>query len=309
MSDIAFSKPKMIGCCPASPNFFGRKRRGREARLNYGDEIMLRYEQQGQTPDVIAKHFGITPGLVRTIIRERGGRILSISERKRVYSLNEDFFSCIDTEEKAYILGFIYADGSVSPEKGTLCISQSKPDLQILEKIKTSMGSSSPVHVYINSRSNMNRKPTAILSIHSKKLLSDLSRHGCVKNKTFKTSFPFHSLSSDLYRHFIRGYFDGDGSIAMPLAKKPRPNAIIVGTEEMLSGIAMATSIVFCSVHYSMYTRHPERNHNIRQMHINRAVDAGRFLWWIYHDASIFMARKRDRYMAVMRATIDRFAA
>jgi hypothetical protein len=65
-------------------------------------------------------------------------------------------------------------------------------------------------------------------SIYNTKIVSDLYKHGCVNNKTFKIKLP--KLREDLIRHFIRGYFDGDGCISLP-------NIKILGNEDFISSL------------------------------------------------------------------------
>ncbi len=289
----------MIGCCPATANFYGRKQRGRETRAKYTQEILKRYSD-GESTDAIGRSIGATGGLVKTIVRENGGHIKTIAEWKRKHALNERFFQTIDTEEKAYFLGFMYADGSVNPVKKTVCLSQAEPDADMLLKLKAACSSAAPVRIYRRSHGDAseNRHATAMLNLHSSSMVEDLISHGCVPNKTFKTRFPFDSVPTPLRRHFIRGYFDGDGSIPLGARGKPMPSAVVVGTKEFLDEILMVTASAIGEIKHTFHVRHPERNHNITQLHISTQSEAVRFLWWLYNDASVFMDRKMSRYIA-----------
>lgn len=126
----------------------------------------------------------------------------------RKYFLNENYFESIDSENKAYWLGFIAADGCVyidsrKKTRKTLRIELSKKDVEVLEKFKKDLKSEHPVKFW-------KKRESVSLSITCKKLVNDLINLGIVPKKTFKLNFP--NIKKKYYNHFIRGYFDGDGS-------------------------------------------------------------------------------------------------
>lgn len=135
---------------------------------------------------------------------------------ERIYNVDESFFKKIDTEEKAYILGFMYADGCNhhNPSKCnySISITQLTQDVDILEKINNAMTSDYPIHTYVQKENN---KEKSVLLISSKDLSQDLCKLGCSEAKTFSIRFPNENqyFDDNLMCHFIRGYFDGDGCI------------------------------------------------------------------------------------------------
>src|SRR5690606_3697907 len=84
----------------------------------------------------IAKKYNIEPCTVRQIVRRLGGEIRKRGECNRRYPINHDFFDEIDTEEKAYFLGFMMADGSVDKRGGSFKIVIHKQDEHILEEFR-----------------------------------------------------------------------------------------------------------------------------------------------------------------------------
>ena len=133
----------------------------------------------------------------------------------REYQINEDFFDIINTEEKAYILGFFYADGTNCELNGELIgisFTQLEQDVDILEKIKSAMNAD---YNFYSCVQKTNEKIKYKFSINSKKLSKRLSELGAPPRKSLILKFPNKDIfkSEDLIRHFIRGYFDGDGSI------------------------------------------------------------------------------------------------
>ena len=119
------------------------------------------------------------------------------------YQLDEDIFAKIDSSEKAYWLGFLFADGYQNNQEIVLNISTK--DLDHVEKFKSFLNSTHPIK--INSKRNI-----ASFRVSSKKMCDDLQRVGCVKAKTFILEPP-SSITPKLIPDFIRGYFDGDGCI------------------------------------------------------------------------------------------------
>lgn len=130
----------------------------------------------------------------------------------RKHDFDQTFFDKIDTEEKAYVLGFIYADGCNNrhPTTGELTISQMERDVDILEKIKKVMKSTYPISEEKNKWGGIEKRFR--FYIYGQKLNKQLTNLGVVHNKSLILKFPAF-ISDDLMPHFIRGYFDGDGSV------------------------------------------------------------------------------------------------
>ena len=129
----------------------------------------------------------------------------------RKHNFNQEFFDIIDTEEKAYILGFIYADGCNNrhPSTGELSISQMERDVDILFKIKKAMDSTYPIS---EEKIKSSKEKRFRFYVYSKKIALQLNNLGVVHNKSLILKFP-DFISDELMPHFIRGYFDGDGSV------------------------------------------------------------------------------------------------
>lgn len=164
-------------------------------------------EQIGRSQHAVLRHLHkVVPELV-----EKNRTTVPNNTRRKKYTVNHDYFEQIDSEEKAYILGFIYADGYVA-DKGALEIGLHPKDISILEFIKKQLGATAPIKPH-HSKNSYSKVGLMRLQVHSKKLTEDLKKWGCCPNKTFKIKFPSF-LKESLTRHFIRGYFDGDGCIS-----------------------------------------------------------------------------------------------
>jgi len=133
------------------------------------------------------------------------------------YSCDENFFEKIDNEYKSYWLGFIAADGNVmSKPSYTLHIGLESSDACHIEEFKKHINATNPVRhsLYKYNKYNDNRfLKLSRIDIYSQKIISDLNTHGIMPNKTKQLNWNdlTKNIPDELIRHFIRGYFDGDG--------------------------------------------------------------------------------------------------
>ncbi|MDO8516119.1 MAG: LAGLIDADG family homing endonuclease [bacterium] len=121
----------------------------------------------------------------------------------RKYEVNEQFF---DTWSPvvAYVLGFWFADGYMRKDKSYRILFFSN-DLQIIRSIRGAMGSSHPI------RKKSKFDQCWVINMCSKRLYQDLEKLGGISCKSKTLSFP--NIPANYLRDFIRGYFDGDGSV------------------------------------------------------------------------------------------------
>lgn len=126
----------------------------------------------------------------------------------KIYQMNENYFSEINTHEKAYILGFIYADGCVkcSKEEYSLEIAQKIERKDILEHIINALNSNIPIKEYIPGIVQIN--------FCSKQIANDLIKLGAVPNKSLILEFPTEKqVPKEYLSSFVLGCFDGDGCV------------------------------------------------------------------------------------------------
>lgn len=142
--------------------------------------------------------------------------------------IRHNFFKSIETEIQAYLLGFIMADGSVNEKRHTLTININKKDAELFKLFNII----SP-DAYIHEEKNYESKATVRgktvknsgslrLCISSIVLIEDLKKLGVVENKTY-SQLNIPNIPDNLIKHFIRGYFDGDGCITYSVIK-PNPD-------------------------------------------------------------------------------------
>lgn len=204
------------------------------------------------------------------------------------YSLNDHYFEKIDTEEKAYFLGLMYADGSVSYFNNNIRLYLSGDrDKIIIEKFKKSIEATHPLK--INKMKDPNHKTSYGLSFASIKMKKDLFKLGCAPNKTFNLKFPTEEqVPKYLMRHFLRGYFDGDGSVSI-MKNAANWQAYFLGNLNFLNKLSDFLKLeigVECLIH-------PQRN--IFQ-YVFTAEKCQKILKFLYEDSSIFLDRKKELY-------------
>lgn len=130
---------------------------------------------------------------------------------------NKEFFDKIDTIEKAYWLGFLYADGYVTSDN-RWGVELGYEDYDHLHNLLCAFGYNGDLKV----RERKGVKSCSFL-INNKYMTSSLISKGVIPNKTYSLLFPSEDIiSKDLYSHFIRGFFDGDGCVYITRYKKPR---------------------------------------------------------------------------------------
>ncbi len=168
----------------------------------------------GMSIDKISKELNICYPTLCKILKHLAPNAVCIhKERARhsytKYTCDYDFFNIIDTENKAYWLGFIYADGHLCKDSYKLEIRLSETDINHLRKFKIAINYSADVISGIKDTNFKKASKFALLYIHSKEMVNDLSKFIPRGKKSDKVKFP--ELQENLYQHFIRGYFDGDG--------------------------------------------------------------------------------------------------
>lgn len=193
-----------------------------------------------------------------------------------------DFFEKWN-KENAYIFGFILADGHIHyGNKNYLQFELASYDKDILEKIKSILQYEGPI--------SYSKRNTCKLQINNKKIISDIIDLGMPsKDKTFNSVFP-KSLPKKYIPDFIRGVFDGDGSIVY---SNKRLYFQILGTKDLLKGIK--DNLPIATNNISIYDRNRNgTNVFCLQVKNKKTLD---IFDWLYKDASIYLDRKYNKYL------------
>ena len=258
----------------------------KQRRLSHREktELFAKYETGKFTAVDLAKEYPISSTAINGLLRRHGYKAKSQSELQRKYNIDETFFDVIDTEEKAYFLGFLYADGCNATNRNAVILSLKEDDRDILEKLNSLLQPQKPL-----GRTKYGQNTLMISNKHISQRLIEL---GCHRAKTYSLVFPSEKqVPKYLVRHFVRGYFDGDGWVG-------KNSICIVGTIDFCNSLSSLLKNKF-DINCYIRARHPERKNNIRMLEIN-SRQARVFLKWIYGNSTIHMQRKYDRYIKQM---------
>ena len=215
------------------------------------------------------------------------------------YVYNKDFFEKIDTEAKAYWLGFLYADGCINRiyrgekvKAMDLELGLARIDENHLYKFLNDLESNIEVKRKTNRYKGKTYESSRV-HVCCTKMCRDLIKLGCTPQKSLDIVFPSNELvPENLIKHFIRGYFDGDGCIS-PSNQCNTIICNIVGTKNFL-------------VHVCEYLHKNEiinfipkiyKKGNAFEVFFHGNENNKKFLSWLYDDAIVYLDRKYKKYV------------
>ena len=191
-------------------------------------EEALELYKNGMSLSQIGKQLKIDRNRLSRDLKKMG---ITITQNGQKYNYNMEIFKKIDTEEKAYWLGFLYADGYNNGKDVELTLQES--DYNHLVKFRKFIGDES-IKILYKKKTKAYR-----IYIHSKEIAQDLINLGCFQAKSLTLKFPTEEqVPKYLIHHFMRGYFDGDGSITSIIPKKCIKEQFgfsVIGTSEFLN--------------------------------------------------------------------------
>lgn len=237
----------------------------------------------------IMKKYNISSPKIHVILKLNNIEITPSAYHKNYKNkVNHDFFNVIDTEEKAYWLGFLYADGYNDTKFYQIELSLKEEDFEMVNLFKSTLSSSYKI---MKRKINLNGKTFYSYRhiIYSKKLSKRLEKLGCPKNKSLILKFPDKNIvPNNLIHHFMRGYFDGDGCIS--------------GTKFMLNGTKQFLDLFIkvlrnnTNISKAGYWSMDGKAHRWSHASKKDLKLIGNFL---YKDAHIYLKRKYDKFNAL----------
>lgn len=240
----------------------------------YKDKKWLEEQAKNKrTKREIAKELNVSVDTVRNWSKKLNVQFEEQNGGIRKNNFNVNFFEEIDTEEKAYFLGFIAADGWVSKER-ELSINLHNKDEEILEKFCELIGSQ-------KEKIRIKDVKYRLLLLCSKKIVEDLGKYGIVQNKTKVLTFP-KELKRELIIHYIRGIFDGDGHIGTHQC------IFVTGSDKFAEEFTEILKKQFNLIP----TIRKEKNTNI--FTFNRRDHT--FIKNLYENSTIFLKRKKESF-------------
>lgn len=226
--------------------------------------------------------------------------------KKYPYTCDYHYFDEINTEEKAYWLGFLTADGWISKNDksnvGVTGIELQYGDINHLKKFNKSIKGNyqitdrwrtCSISTYPNKKNHM-----CIIRIFSLTMYNSLVEKGFTKDKSYDCYIPH--LRQDLVRHYMRGYFDGDGCFTF-INKSLHIN-FVTASKMLNDDIIKILETENFNYTKSMFST--EFDTTMYKIHICTQEDQVRFLDWIYKDCSIYLDRKYKKYLKVKNSQI-----
>lgn len=265
--------------------------------MNITPEIQ-RWASFGMSLPWLSRRTGYPVNRLASAVRR--GLLIRPPLAKAKYYCDYDFFSVIDTEEKAYWLGFLYADGCVTDAGGVNLLLGGQDKAHLVKYVK-SINAEHPVeerHDAIRYNGVFHHMQHNVkVRLYSKRMAADLLKLGVGPRKSLTLTFPNHQqVPPDLLHHFVRGYFDGDGSISW--SSRHRYNGhwalSIIATdafnEKMLGMLNKEIGLRTANLRPHPNTR------GMSYLNIYSIPDMNRFRDYIYRDATVYLDRKMERF-------------
>lgn len=239
----------------------------------------------------IGKEVHKDKGTIKKILLKHGYNIEETKRYGRIsdYNIDESFFENIDTEEKAYWLGFFLGDGYITKDNKSIELALQKQDKEHVEKFKKVLNSSNKIA--FKEKVNAYK-----FSCSSEKLCKDLNKHGVFNNKSLTFTLNEEILFSKFGRHYLRGLIDANGTIHLD-----KNNCYIV---------ALTCNELVAKQFKKYINIFKERNINYKTG--SKAVDirvysssAILFIRYLYKNANIYLERKYNKAFAVLESVVN----
>lgn len=245
-------------------------------------QYIIKEYLDGKSIKKLANAFSVHQNTIKKVLQDNDLHIRNLEESKQEKNVNYHIFDRIDTEEKAYWLGFIAADGCVS--NNYIIISLQKRDKHHLEKFARFLGcDNSKIKDY-----ELEGKEYSNFKFGSVAICKALNQWGILERKSLILQPPLFLEEENLKKAWARGYFDGDGGISLSKNKK-RAQLYCTSTKEVLNWL-----ISFLELNTTPILEHNCKN--TYRISINGFRKVKEKATFLYKDATIFLDRKYQIY-------------
>lgn len=263
----------------------------------FDKELIIRlamkdYLEGNNSISFVSNKYGINRKSIERRLKEQG------IPAKKIINCYQDAFDSIDTEEKAYWLGFIYADGYVCANTYSIGFGLKEEDKDTVKAFTEFMKFNGGCNIVRTTKFHSKEKGGYMCTtqITNKYLWESLVNKGAVPHKSLILEFPKEEWFKDksLIYHFLRGYCDGDGTLGVYPRNKKDPNSymgeslMFVGTKPFLEGVQK-----YLGKGYLMHkTNCGEKTYRL-SYGTQKANNAARLM---YENAKIYLPRKKKIY-------------
>lgn len=254
------------------------------------EELVINYYSKGFSAKKVSLHAQCNVKTVRAILLRRGIKLRNLSEASMKYTCNDSFFSNIDNEIKAYWLGALYADGNISKrasKSGQIFLTSSDEDW-VVNFMKDIESTNKP-------RKEFHKKYNTYVwkaQITSSQMFNDLNTLGCTPTKSKTITFP--RIHDGLIHHFIRGYFDGDGTVGIYTNLKSNDWKVLK------SGICSGSELFIKQLLEKLPVKNKSIYHNCVYTTKFSLNDSLALCNYMYKNANVYLERKKqifDNYL------------
>lgn len=207
-------------------------------------------------------------------------------------------FKLIDTEQKAYFLGFAYADGCIGKKRGKgKVFRMSLTDKDIIYQLKELFPFFN-IDTFDFSKYNKNHNIQYAIRKVDAELYNDLVSHGLVERKSGenKDILKLPEINDRLYSHFIRGYFDGDGSINIS-KKRPNLRRIEICSSSKYFLLQLKSKLEENKINCPIFRE--KTDNRISPLYVLEWINSKDILslrYFFYENSTIFLNRKKDMF-------------
>lgn len=272
---------------------------------NLDENKICQMYEDGKSTHEISKLLDISNTPIKRILRKNNIKLRNVGHPK-IYSCNEDFFK-EESEESFYLAGFIAADGSLRQQKYSkvLKITLSTKDKEHLEKMKSLLNSNAIIKYYKttinnniihNNKTKKSNYDNCELNITSKIIFDDLQKFNIVPNKTENYKIPQWLYEHKYFKHFIRGYIDGDGSISATKTKQCnnlQTSISLIGNYQVVD-IINNYLIKSCNINGSTINHKPGTKHTYR-IRFSGNLQNKKIGTHLYENTNIYLERKFNK--------------
>ena len=260
------------------------------------DRKIISLYKTGLTTYQVSKQISCSQTFVMNCLKRHNIPTRSTSSYNTKYITNINFFKIIDSQEKAYFLGLLYADGNNYIRKNhsyEVSIKLQIQDKLILEKFRDYICPNLKLKEIIDKRTNNKH---VLLKINNKELSNQLTNLGCIPNKSLSLTFP--KIEEKLINHFVRGYFDGDGSLYN--RKQTKTGYVNYGWQITSTKMFCESLKIYLNkldIHSSMKLACSKTNNITCTLSVGGNKQIIKLLNWIYKDSALHLDRKYEKYL------------
>jgi hypothetical protein len=226
-----------------------------------------------------------------TLYREFKRKNITVKPVKK-YFFNDSYFKKVDTKDKAYFLGLLYADGCNDSGKNKVRIHLQEEDGYILELFKNKIQSNANLTFV---KKDGNRKNQIDFTICSKQMSKDLYKLGCVDRKSLILDLQNDIIPNNLLNHFIRGYFDGDGSVGSYTYKYTNHQFSFIGSSIIIPKLQKIL-MENCNLNKTSISC-KDKNIKTSSFTYSGTNNCNKFSNWLYQDCeNLFLKRKKEKF-------------